>query len=153
MMVFLIIITVLLPLKLIPTVFANTLQRLTDSWVLHKTNHMNLRNRSGYNVPGIEMALFMFLPSASNTHEHIPSRGFTVNPGFFYFSKDPLSKKLYRLRFELQLFHKITMHLFYLIVTFVFTNTIDILLLEGMVVGSSYWVEVLDTKYVMGQGK
>ena len=153
MIVSLVIVIVLLPLRLLPTVFAKILQHLTDTWVLHKTHQINLRNRSGYDVPGIETALFMFLPSANNTHGHIFSKGSTANPGFFYFSKDPLSKKLYRLRFELQLFHKLTMHLFYLIGTFIFLNTIDILLLEGMVVDASYWFEVLNTKYVMALGK
>ena len=126
MVVILVFLVVLTPLKLIPSMFARLIKRFTDDWILHETKHMNLRNRSGYDVPGIKIA--QFLPSAHNSHTHIADQGSTHSPGFFYFSKDPLSKKLYQLRFELHLYHMVTMHLFYFISTFVLINLLDIIL-------------------------
>ena len=143
MVVILVFLVVLTPLKLIPSLFARLIKRFTDDWILHETEHMNLRNRSGYDVPGIKIAQFMFLPSAHNSHRHITDKGSTHSPGFFYFSKDPLSKKLYRLRFELHLYHMVTMHLFYLIFTFVLINLLDIVFYESTIGYEGSWLSQL----------
>ena len=71
--------------KIMPTLMSRMLLEFSDSWILQETGQRNMRNRSGHGMTGCKTR-FMFLPSC--------------NPGFFYFSKDPLSRRLYRLRFE-----------------------------------------------------
>ena len=41
---------VVFPIKLIPCVFANMLENITDKMILHTTYHIRNRNRSGYEV-------------------------------------------------------------------------------------------------------
>ena len=53
---FLVIVFVLLPLKFIPIMFAKWLKMMTEKYVLHKTFHLNERNRSGYDVSGYDTA-------------------------------------------------------------------------------------------------
>ena len=153
----LILLVVLLPLKFFSIMFARWVQHLTENWILHKSHlhHINKRNRSGYDMPGINIALFvfMFLPSANNTHKHIGSRGSTDHAGFFYFSKDPLSKKLYRLRFEVHIFCKVTMHMFYVTTSFVLINTFHIVMTESTVNSSTYWLMFLEDKWVTWLGR
>ena len=146
MVVILVFLVVLTPLKLIPSMFARLIKRFTDKWILHETEHMNQRNRSGYDVPGIKIAQFMFLPSAHNSHSHIADKGSTHSPGFFYFSKDPLSKKLYRLRFELHLYHMVIMHMFYFISTFVLVNLLDIVFYESTIGYEGSWLRLLQLR-------
>ena len=141
--VFLVLTVVILPLKLFPIKFAELLKFLTERFFLHKTYHINKQNRSGYDVPGFETALYMFLPSSHNNLSHINNQESFANPGFFYFSKDPLSKELYRLRFETQLFCKVLMHTFYLAFSFVFLNILHLLLLSSTVLSNDYWVSKL----------
>ena len=137
---------VLLPLKFIPIKFAEMIKYLTERFFLHKKYHINERNRSGYDVPGFDTALFMFLPSSQNNLSHVDNKESFSNPGFYYFSKDPLSKELYRLRFEIQLFCKVLMHTFYLVFSFLLLNTLHLLLLESTVVSSDYWLRTLADK-------
>ena len=85
----------------------------------------------------------MFLPSSNNDLSHVNDKESTLNPGFHYFSRDPLSKELYRLRFEVQLFCKVLMHTFYLAFSFLFLNVIHLLLLSSTVVQSDYWLSKL----------
>ena len=141
--IFLVLTLVLLPLKFFPIKVAEIIKILTDRFFLHKKYHMNERNRSGYDVPGFKMALFMFLPSSHNNLSHVNNKESFVNPGFYYFSKDPLSKELYRLRFEVQMFCKVLMHTFYLGVSFFFLNTLHLLLLSSTVLSNDHWVSKL----------
>ena len=141
--VILVIAVVILPLKFIPIKVAEVMKFLTERFFLHKTYHINERNRSGYDVPGFDTALYMFLPSSHNDLSHVDNKESFQNPGFFYFSKDPLSKKLYRLRFEIQLFCKVLMHTFYLAFSFFFINILHILLMSSTVVQSDYWLSKL----------
>ena len=141
--VFLVITVVILPLKLIPIKFGEMINFLTERFFLHEKYHTNERNRSGYDVPGFKTALFMFLPSSHNDLSHVDNKESFPNPGFYYFSKDPLSRELYRLRFEIQLFCKVLMHTFYLVFTFLLINTIHLLLLSSTVLSTDYWVSKL----------
>ena len=104
---------------------------------------MSERIRSGYDVPGFETALYMFLPSSHNDLSHVDNKESFANPGFYYFSKDPLSRELYRLRFEIQLFCKVLMHTFYLVFSFILINTIHLLLLSSTVLSNDYWLSKL----------
>ena len=151
--VILVFVTVLMPLKFVPVLTAQIINHFTEEMVLHKTLHVNVRNRSGYDVPGIHTALYMFLPSASNNYKHICSRGSTPNPGFYYFSKDPISRKLFRLRFEVQIFCKFAMHLFYLTTAFIEINLMHILLRESTAVTNSFWLQILNVPVVELLGK
>merc|ERR1712223_2101932 len=85
----------------------------------------------------------MFLPSSHNGLSHVDNKESFQNPRFFYISKDPLSKKLYRLRFEIQLFCKVLMHTFDLAFSFSFINILHILLMSSTVVQSDYWLSKL----------
>ena len=85
----------------------------------------------------------MFLPSSHNNLSHVNNKESFVNPGFYYFSKDRLSKELYRLRFEVQMFCKVLMHTFYLGVSFFFLNTLHLLLLSSTVLSNDHWVSKL----------
>ena len=89
-------VVVLIPLKFIPKLFDCFIHKFTDYWILHKTHHMNKRNRSGYDL-SVDVHS-MFLPCAINNYDHVADDEATVNPGFSYFSKDPTSKRLYRQR-------------------------------------------------------
>ena len=148
MMSFMVLVVVLLPLKLFLVLFARVLKHLTDTWILRPTHHVNQRNRSGYNVPGILISNYMFLPSANNTHNQIITPGSVKDPGFYYFSKDPLSRKLYRLRFEIQIFCKVCMHLFYITMSFVMINMLHLLFEWSAILPSYFWLEILDGKWV-----
>ena len=148
MMSFMVLVVVLLPLKLFLVSFARLLKHLTDTWILQPTHHMNLRNRSGYNVPGIQISNYMFLPSANNQHDHIMSPGSVKDPGFYYFSKDPVSRKLYQLRFEIQIFCKVCMHLFYITMSFIMINMLHLLFEWSAILPSYFWLEILDGKWV-----
>jgi len=147
-MSFMVLVVVLLPLKLCLLFFARLLKHLTDKWILRPTHHMNQRNRSGYNVPGILISNYMFLPSANNTHDQIISPGSVKDPGFYYFSKDPLSRKLYQLRFEIQIFCKVCMHLFYITMSFVMINMLHLLFEWSTILPSYFWLEILEGKWV-----
>jgi len=148
MMSFMVLVVVLLPLKLFLLFFARLLKHSTDTWILRPTHHVNLRNRSGYDVPGILISNYMFLPSANNQHEQISSPGSVKDPGFYYFSKDPLSRKLYQLRFEIQIFCKVSMHLFYITMSFVMINMLHLLFEWSTILPSYFWLEILDGKWV-----
>jgi len=148
MVSFMVLVVVLLPLKLCLLLFARLLKHLTDTWILRPTHHVNLRNRSGYNVPGILISNYMFLPSANNTHDQITSPGSVKDPGFYYFSKDPLSRKLYQLRFEIQIFCKVSMHLFYITMSFVMINMLHLLFEWSTILPSYFWLEILEGKWV-----
>ena len=126
MTVFLYFVVVMMPLKFIPIMFGKLVESLTNRWILHKSYHLKVRNRIGYDMPDI--AQFMFLPSSNNNYNHVVDDESTANPGFSYFSKDPTSKHLYRLKFETHIFRKVTMHLIYMISTFFFLNTIHLVL-------------------------
>eukprot|EP00092_Neocalanus_flemingeri_P011540 GFUD01012436.1.p1 GENE.GFUD01012436.1~~GFUD01012436.1.p1 ORF type:complete len:649 (-),score=97.52 GFUD01012436.1:25-1743(-) len=146
--IILVFVTVLMPLKFIPVLIAKLINHFTEEMILHKTVHMNMRNRSGYDVPGLHTALFMFLPSATNHHGHINKRGLTLSPGFYYFSKDPISRELFRLRFELQIFCKFAMHLFYLTASFVLVNMMHIILRQSTAVTNTFWLQILNVPVV-----
>ena len=141
---FLIIIFVLLPLKFIPISVGRMLKYIADDLIIQKKTHIAQRNRSGYEVPGFETALYMFLPSATNHTNQLTS----VAPGFSYFSRDPLSRKLYRLKFEVQIFCKCMMHLFYVASSFVLINTIHIFLQLCTVQNNAYYLSSLQVKEV-----
>ena len=95
----------------------------------------------------------MFHPSAINNHEHIHNKEAATNPGFFYFSKDPLSRKPYRLRFETQIFCKVAMHTFYMVCTFVLGNTLHLVFEASTVLSSSYWLQILQEESVVFLGR
>ena len=138
---------VLIPLKFIPNVFDSLIKMFTDRWILHKPHHLNNKNRSGYDTSGAVHS--MFLPSASNNYDHVGDEEATVNPGFSYFSRDPTSKRLYRLKFEIHIFHKVIMHTLYLISTFCLLNTIHLVFKESTLEVNPQWLDLLlNTKYV-----
>ena len=148
MTVILVFIVVLMPLKSIPKGFAILVEHITDKWILHHTYHLNQGNRSGYEMPGINEALFMFLPSAKNKYSQINDRestGCRSYNGFHYFSKDPLSKQLYHLKFEMHIFRKVIMHMFYLTASFILLNSMHLILKESTVgdLTINFWLEVL----------
>lgn len=150
--VFMVLVVVIVPLKLIPIKFAKTLNRITNDWILNVPKHLHEKNRSGYDVPGMKKALFMFLPSASNNHDHINKKN-SSGAGFFYFSKDPLSRRLYRLRFECHLFCKVAMHTLYLALVVLMVNTIHITMEYSTLVASCYWLQILTSSSINALGK
>ena len=148
MMVLLVLVVVLLPMKFIPVILSKMLKQFSEGWILQETAHMNKRNRSGYGVTGYNEAGYMFLPSARNCHKHLNDSGASLNPGFFYFSKDPLSRRLYRLRFETQVFCKVAMHFFFLAITLAMLSTIHLVLDLSTVAFSTYLFEVIEWVWV-----
>ena len=90
-------IIVLMPLKFIPILFSRMLQYLTNDWIFWKNFHINARNRSGYDLPDADKALFLFMPCSTNDCNHIMNQyDQSINPGFSYFSKCATSRGLYR---------------------------------------------------------
>ena len=148
----LVIAVVILPLKFIPKKFAGLLRLFDEKFILRHNHHIKRGNRSGYDVPGYETALFMFHPSSNNNHEHINNGGASSHPGFFYFSRDPISKKLYQLRFETKIFCKVAMHTFYLAFTFVLLNTLHVVMEASTVLSSSFWLQILQEEWVIFLG-
>ena len=146
MTVLLYFVIVLIPLKFIPTLFDRMVQFFTNRWILYKTHHMNVRNRSGYNLSGGVHSLF--LPSSTNTYDHVADDQSAINPGFSYFSKDPISKQLYRLKFETHIFHKISVHILYLFSTYLLLNTVHLISKESTVEVNPAWLEILDAYYM-----
>ena len=141
---FLITLFVLLPLKFIPIQMGKVFRYLTEEKIIRKTFHITNRNRSGYDIPGFSTALFMFLPCASNSYEHLSSSGTFLAPGFSYFSNDPITRKLYRLKFEVQIFSKCLMHLFYIVSSFILINTIHVLLSICTVQKNTFYLNNLE---------
>ena len=140
---FLIIVFVIMPLTLIPIRVAKFLKNTTDNFVLFKTFHQNERNRSGYDVTGLDTALFMFLPSSTNNFQHLCLKN-KVFAGFSYFSEDKMSRKLYKLKFETALFCKCTMHVFYLLSSFILINIFHIGLQESTIDNQHPYLGILD---------
>ena len=146
MLVILYFVTVLMPLKLVPILFDRMVQYFTNRWILCKTYHLNVGNRSGYDLSGGVHS--MFLPSSMNTYDHVADNQSTVKPGFLYFSKDPTSKQLYRLKFETHIFYKICVHSLYLISTYLLLNTLHLISKESTVEVNPAWLEILDAYYM-----
>ena len=147
-----VLLVVIVPLKLIPIKFAKTLDKITNDWIMNLPKHLHARNTSGYDVPGMKKALFMFLPSSSNSHGHIHKKS-SSGAGFFYFSKDPLSRKLYQLRFECHLFCKVAMHSLYFALVVAMVNTIHITMEYSTLVASSYWLQILTSSSIHALGE
>ena len=103
-------------------------------------------NRSGYDISSTLQS--MFLPSANNNYDQVGNDEATLNPGFSYFSKDPKSKYLYRLKFEIHIFHKVLLHILYLIISFCLLNTIHLVLKESTLEVNPQWLELLNFYYV-----
>ena len=146
MTVLLYFVIVLIPLKFIPTLFDKMVQFFTNRWILCKTYHLNVRNRSGYDLSGGVHS--MFLPSSTNTYDHVADDQSTINPGFSYFSEDPISKQLYQLKFETHIFHKICVHVLYLFSTYLLLNTVHLISKESTVEVNPAWLEILDAYYM-----
>ena len=136
-------IIVLMPLKFIPILFSRLLQTLTNDWILYKNFHLNNRNRGGYDLPDADKALFMFLPCSTNDCNHIVDQS-VDSPGFSYFSKCYKSKGLYRLKFEMHIFRKVSMHFFYLVIIFLFTNTMHIVQKASTVLANPTWLDFME---------
>ena len=148
MMSVLLLVTVLLPLKFLPIFFEKLMNFCTDKWILHKAYHLKKRNRSGYETGNErDSTQHMFLPSSSNKYDHISQEDVSPNPGFHYFSRDPLSRKLYQLKFEIALFSKVVMHLFYLSVTLLLSNTFHFVV-EKSTIKKTFWMESMNTESV-----
>ena len=90
----------------------------------------------------------MFLPFASNNYDHVGDKEASANPGFSYFSKDPKSKQLYRLKFEIHIFHKVVVHILFLVLTFFFLNTIHLVWEESTLEVNPQWLDLLNYKYM-----
>ena len=150
---FLIIICVLIPLKFIPFGVGTSLKYITENYIMQKNFHMTMRNRSGYGIPGFETGHFMLLPSATNNHRQLASNNAVPNPGFSYFSKYPISRKLFQLKFKIHIFCKCTMHLFYLMAYFLMLNTAHIVLKMGSVEYNTYHLHILRVPEVQNISK
>ena len=138
----LVLVIVLVPLKFIPKMFDYLVKVATDKWILRKNYHLNKRNRTGYDITGVVHS--MFLPGSFNNYDHIADDELTVNPGCSYFSKDITSKQLYRLKFGIQIFHKVLLHVLYLICTSGLLNTVHIVLEAGTIEVNPSWLGLLD---------
>ena len=90
----------------------------------------------------------MFLPCSINKYDHVANTEATPNPGFAYFSEDPDSKRLYRLKFEIHIFHKVTAHILYLIGTFLLLNTMHLVLKGSTLEVEPVWLDLLDSYYI-----
>ena len=90
----------------------------------------------------------MFLPSSVNKYDHVADNEATLNPGFAYFSEDPNSKRLYRLKFETHVFHKVTMHISYLVGTLFLLNTTHLILEASTLEVEPVWLDLLDSYYI-----
>ena len=146
MIIILYYVIVLMPLKFVPKLFDSLVKMFTDRCILHKTYHLNNRNRSGYEISGVIHP--MFLPCSVNKFDHVADIETTLNPGFSYFSNDPQSKRLYRLKFEIHIFHKIVMHVLYLVGTFVLINTAHLVFEAGTLEVDPDWLDLLDAHYI-----
>ena len=123
MMAILNFVVVLIPLKFIPKMFDSLVEHFTSKWILHKTHHVNNQNRSGYDLSGVVHSLL--LPCSVNKFDHITDEESTVAPGLSYFGKEKKSRHVYRLKFETHIFHKVLVHILYLISTCVLLATIQ----------------------------
>ena len=90
----------------------------------------------------------MFLPCSVNTYDHVADNEATLNPGFAYFSEDPNSKRLYRLKFEIHIFHKVTVHILYLIGTCFLLSTTHLVLKASTLEVEPVWLDMLDFYYI-----
>ena len=90
----------------------------------------------------------MFLPCSVNKYDHVADNEAMLNPGFLYFSKDPISKCLYRLKFEIHMFHKVTVHILYLSSTLCFINTFHLVLKASTLEVEPMWLDLLDSYYI-----
>jgi hypothetical protein len=146
MIVILYFVIVLMPLKFVPLMFDSLVKMFTDRWILHKTYHLNNYNRSGYEISGVIHS--MFLPCSVNKFDHVADIETTLNPGFSYFSHDPQSKHLYRLKFEIHVFHKVAVHVLYLVGTFFLINTAHFVFKAGTLEVEPDWLDLLDSHYI-----
>ena len=90
----------------------------------------------------------MFLPSSVNKYDHVADNEATLNPGFAYFSEDPNSKRLHRLKFEIHIFHKVTMHISYLVGTLFLLNTTHLILKASTLEVEPVWLDFLNSYYI-----
>ena len=146
MIIILYFVIVLMPLKFVPLLFDSLIKMFTDRCILHKTYHLNNRNRSGYEISGVIHP--MFLPCSVNKFDHLADNESTLNPGFSYFSNDPQSKRLYRLKFEIHIFHKVVVHVLYLVGTFFLINTAHLVFKAGTLEVDPDWLDLLDAHYM-----
>ena len=89
-----------------------------------------------------------FLPCSFNKYDHVADNEATLKPGFAYFSEDPNSKRLYRLKFEIHIFHKITLHILYLIGTCFLLSTAHLVLKASTLEVEPLWLDLLDFVYI-----
>ena len=96
----------------------------------------------------------MFFPCASNNFDQLSSSSSTPQaPGFSYFSCHTLSRKLYRLKFEVQIFNKCMMHIFYVMTSLVLINSVHILLRMSTVQNNAFFLSNMRVSEVRNIGK
>ena len=148
---FLIICLAITPLIILPKYVGNCLDCLTKQFILQEELHQILGYRSGYEVPGVNHATFMFLPqSYSNYRSPRSSLALVLIKAF---NSDPSSRKFYRLRFQLQVLNKLSMHFFYFVFSASCLHSISFLIETSGITKAVFHLSVLQVPVVRSLGK
>ena len=132
----LIIVFALLPLIFLPKALAYLLHSKTKSFIMNEKIHRSAGIQSGYDVPGLNHGLFMFLPQSYFNYRD--PRAVHI----YCFNRNPLSRKFYRLRFKLHLWNKTFVHFSSLLFGATALHALDYLTIKSAVfeAGSRFMV-------------
>ena len=127
----LIILVVVIPIRYAPEVFSKHLHLFVERYITSPQTDANQRQRGGYGLFSCRKNFFLFLPVATNTYSELESLP-TVERKYQHFSKNQLSRSMYRLRFTIDLICRIVMQNFYILLSLIFLHTSHILLHWGI---------------------
>ena len=139
------------PLIMLPKYFANFLDMATSYFILPEQLHQILGYRTGYDVPGLRHATFMFMPQAYLDYRNPMSSSAIVLVKAF--NSDESSRKFYRLRYQLQVLDKLAMHWFYFGFTAIFLHMISYLIETSGITKAVFHLSVLGVPAVRYLGK
>jgi hypothetical protein len=141
----------IIPTTLLPKIMARFVDRFTNYFIFQEETHQLLGYRSGYKVPGIHHASYMFLPqSYSNYRNPKSSRAIMLRDAF---TNQPISRRFYRVKYQLQIWNKIFMHLFYFVSSAIFLHLLSYLLKESGVTKVAFHLWFLQVPLVRVLGR
>ena len=147
---FLIVCFCIIPTTLLPKIMARFVDRLTKYFILQEEMHQLLGYRSGYKIPGLHHASYMFLPqSYANYRNPKSSLAIMLTDAF---TNQDFSRRFYRLKYQLQIWNKIFMHLFYFVSSATFLHLWGYLLEEGGVTKSVFHLRVMQVPLLRSLG-
>ena len=135
------------PLVLLPNGLAYFLHNKTSSFIMQEKDQRSAGVQSGYDVPGHRQGLYMFLPQSYFDYRD-PSAVLIK-----CFTRNPLSRKFYRLRFKLHLWNKTFVHFASLAFGAVCLHTLDYLIQKSSLFEPGTRFMVLRVPIVKRAGK